>query len=72
MSTNDLFHAPYHSFIHGKTPGSAKAKCNRCGEQFDYIPAELNSTIGSYPEWNRYPKCPVCHSWRDTIIMENR
>lgn len=72
MSTNDPFLAPYHNFVLGKTPNSALAKCNRCREKFDYIPAELNSTKGSYPEYNRYPKCPYCSSWRDTVIVESR
>ena len=54
-----------------------RARCDRCGAEFDTKPGELNSTeyLGKvsvlYGAGGFLPKCPECGNWRDNRLLES-
>ena len=58
------------TFKYDLDPMRQKARCNACGTDFTFIPGLLNSTYGSYPDFNEWPKCPTCKSYIETHILE--
>ena len=54
-----------------------KARCSKCGTEFDSKPGELNSTIflGKvsmlYGAGGFLPKCPECGNWRDNQLVDS-
>ena len=48
-----------------------RAKCSKCGHEFDCYPGRLNSTVYLGPtSKNKYlPKCPECENWRDNQLL---
>lgn len=57
--------------------GLFKAKCSKCGREFDTKPGELNSTeyLGKvsmlYGSGGFLPQCPACGNWRDNRLLES-
>lgn len=53
-----------------------KARCSKCGAEFDSKPGELNSTeyLGKvsmlYGAGGYLPKCPECGNWRGNRLFE--
>ncbi len=54
-----------------------KARCSKCGTEFETKPGELNSTeyLGKvsmlHGSGGYLPKCPECGNWRDNRLLES-
>ncbi|HUV44285.1 MAG TPA: hypothetical protein VMW13_05585 [Dehalococcoidales bacterium] len=54
-----------------------KAKCSKCGTEFETKPGELNSTayLGKvsmlYGSGGYLPKCPECENYRDNQLIDS-
>ena len=54
-----------------------KARCSKCGAEFDSKPGELNSTeyLGDvsmlYGAGGYLPQCPECGNWRDNRLLDS-
>ena len=54
-----------------------KARCSKCGTEFEAKPGELNTTeyLGKvsmlYGSGGFLPKCPECGNWRDNQLVES-
>lgn len=59
-----------HSLIHDMMDPVGRAQCKQCGTLFRWIPSFLNSTKGSFPDYESFPKCPTCGSFRETMIVK--
>lgn len=46
----------------------ARAKCNKCGTTFPFVPKKLNSTKTGQD--GIYPRCPVCNSHTETVVVK--
>jgi hypothetical protein len=51
-------------------PMKQRARCKRCGTEFDYIAGLVNSTYGGYPDFNEWPKCPSCLTYTETYFVK--
>ena len=47
-----------------------QAHCSQCGATFEYIAGTKNSTSGSYPDFNEWPRCPACNSYTHTRLVK--
>jgi len=54
-----------------------KARCSKCGTEFETKPGELNSTeyLGKvsmlYGAGGFLPECPECGNWRDNRLLKS-
>jgi len=54
-----------------------KARCSKCGIEFEALPGELNSTeyLGKvsmlHGSGGYLPKCPECGNWRDNRLLDS-
>lgn len=48
-----------------------KAKCSKCGEEFETSPGRLNSTqyLGEAGRNMYIPECPKCGNWRGNQLI---